>query len=397
MNSLYFQYFFLYSILGIVYRFSDHLRLAPYIKKLFFLSFNIFFTYIIFFKLSNISIFWFIIYIILISFFYVSLRYFSFASKHIFGMAFFLPIVWMILTKISHWMIFIGVSYMAFRLSYLAYEVKIKRISIPHFVDYLSFSFFTPTFLMGPINPYSYFKKSMTHPDRTHLMDGCVRIAVGALKCFILANLANQLGFKNLWFDGSCHTLSDFFLCSIMSYLYIYLNFSGYTDISIGLSSTMRIHVKENFNYPLTAPNMIELWRRWHISLAEYLRDVFFMPFLLFLSRKLPNNKIIHLTAFALFITFIINGLWHGLSKNFIIVGLMNGIGITICHYYNNFITHLSFQQKNILNKNSIIRYFGIFITLIYFSIVCFFFITSAEESSKILHDLLPTLHYPNQ
>ena len=228
---------------SLFYRFFswEKMKFFPQAKKYFFLLFNIFFTYVIFFKLGGIHKMWFACYLALIASFYASIRYISFSSVHIFGLAFFLPIIWMIVTKISHWTLFVGVSYMAFRLSYLVYEVKINRVKIPSFPDYLAFSFFTPTFLMGPINPYSYFENSLNTAEKTLLSDTFIRIAVGAVKCFIFANFVNQLGFKNLWFDGYHHTIGDFFFCCAMRYLYIYLYFSGSSDMEKMAHLTCRI------------------------------------------------------------------------------------------------------------------------------------------------------------
>lgn len=385
----------LYAACGLVYVFlsSKEGVYLSVLNKYFFCAFNLVFTYLIFLAPQEVNFLYYVLYIALIILFYVVLRMFSSAKHRLYGFAFFLPIMWMIATKVWHWSIFLGVSYMAFRLSYLVFEIHAKKVSMPSFVDYLSFSFFTPTFLMGPINPYQYYSESIANPDRsvTPIFTSISRVIVGAVKCIVLANFVNQLGFKGLWFDHYyyyTHGIPDFLLCSIMSYLYIYLNFSGYSDIAIGVSGILNIRVKENFNYPLTAPNMIELWRRWHISLAEYFRDIFFMPCLLALTRIPFKINIVHLTAFVSFMTFVLNGLWHGLTVNFIIIGILNGVGIVTVHYYDFLVKKLPHPMKDFLNHNRYVRYCSILITFLYFSVVCFFFSVS-DQQMKIVFEVL--------
>lgn len=385
-----------YIACGLIYIYTSfwNKNCISLFRKYFFCLFNLLFTYIAFFKPCNISVLSYVGYVFLIGIFYLTLHLFYSRKNRLYGIAFFLPIIWLISTKVMHWIVFVGVSYMAFRLSYLVFEIHTKKINMPDFIDYLSFSFFTPTFLMGPINPYQYFEESFNKPNRlvTPLFTSISRIIVGAVKCIVLANFCNQLGFKGLWFDHYyyyAHGIIDFLLCSIMSYLYIYLNFSGYSDIAIGVSGILNIRVKENFNYPLTSPNMIELWRRWHISLAEYFRDIFFTPLLLSLTRLPWKIKIVHLTAFVSFITFILNGLWHGLTMNFLMIGVLNGIGIVTVHYYDHLIKKLPVNVRVFLNHNKYVRCCSIIMTFLYFSIVCFFFSVTENESMSVIRSVL--------
>ncbi len=133
---------------------------------------------------------------------------------------------------------------------------------------------------------------------------------------------------------------------------------------------------------------MIELWRRWHISLSEYLRDIFFTPFLLFLTRLPIKISIIHLTCFAAFITFILNGLWHGLTINFLISGILNGLGVVIVHYYDFWIKKLPKPMKIFLNTNRYVHYIYTTITFFYLSVVCSLFTVNPKNLSIIWESL---------
>ena len=90
--------------------------------------------------------------------------------------------------------------------------------------------------------------------------------------------MAQQLTFTNLWSDGFRHGYGDFMLSGAAYYIYLYMNFSGYTDIAIGLSAVLGIRVKENFANPFLARNIREFWQRWHITLSGFLRDHVYIP-----------------------------------------------------------------------------------------------------------------------
>jgi alginate O-acetyltransferase complex protein AlgI len=118
--------------------------------------------------------------------------------------------------------------------------------------------------------------------------------------------------------------------------LEVYFDFSGYSDMAIGIGKMLGFRFPENFNYPYTARNIREFWRRWHITLSNWLRDYLFLPVAYSLSRKLKNDtylkiktdKIIY--AGATLVTFLVCGLWHGAAWSFVAWGLWFAIFLTI-------------------------------------------------------------------
>jgi alginate O-acetyltransferase complex protein AlgI len=118
--------------------------------------------------------------------------------------------------------------------------------------------------------------------------------------------------------------------------LEIYYDFSGYTDMAIGLGLMAGIVIPENFRFPYTAKDIRDFWRRWHITLSSWLRDYLFLPLAYYLSRKLPLQKYAGIRtehiiyALSTFVTFLVCGLWHGLSKKFAVWGLYFAFFLTI-------------------------------------------------------------------
>lgn len=117
----------------------------------------------------------------------------------------------------------------------------------------------------------------------------------------------------------------------VMMYAYtlqIYFDFSGYTDVALGLGRMLGIHLPENFDRPYLRSNLAQFWNNWHISLTQWFRSYFFYPFALFLrSKKMPAWSMILLTQLS---TMTLIGLWHGVTWNFVAWGLWHGFGLFI-------------------------------------------------------------------
>lgn len=129
---------------------------------------------------------------------------------------------------------------------------------------------------------------------------------MGQLADAVFATPANELGFGLAWVGIICYALQ------------IYFDFSGYSDMAIGLGRMFGFRFLENFNYPYIAQSLQEFWRRWHISLSSWFRDYLYIP--------LGGNRVGPVRTYLnLFIVFLLCGLWHGASWNFIIWGLIHG------------------------------------------------------------------------
>jgi D-alanyl-lipoteichoic acid acyltransferase DltB (MBOAT superfamily) len=247
---------------------------------------------------------------------------------------------------------FVGISYMAFRLSHMALEVRNGVTAPPTLAEHVSFAMFVPTLSVGPISPFSTFRQSLYKPDHAATPAGrsALRMLVGMTKYLFLATLVEQLSYTGLLFDSHPHPPIDLLVAAVAFYLYLYLNFSGYCDMAIGVSGLLGIRLIENFDRPFRARNPQEFWNRWHISLSLYMRDMVFSPLSKALIRRFGPASTPHAIAAASFAVFVLIGAWHGLSWNFLVFGTFHGAGVVACHYYTVFL-------KKRLNKQSYARY----------------------------------------
>nr|WP_252733940.1 N,N-dimethylformamidase beta subunit family domain-containing protein [Pseudoalteromonas sp. C2R02] len=327
------------------------------------------------------------VYLALVIAFWVALYFAKDESKRwLHWLAFALPLIWLVTFKIEHWLPLIGVSYMAFRLSYLLYEIDSGRVDTPNLQSYLGFAFFTPTFLVGPINPYNFYETSLNEPnrDRTPLFRSFTRLIIGTLKLVVIGSLFKQLGFFDLLSDGAYHNLLDFFAAALFFFFYLYFNFSGLNDIGIGAAGIMKIKVKENFDSPFTARNLSEFWNRWHITLGHYMRDVFFNPLSMTLVRNIRFISPRHLLPIATMITFALIGVWHGNGWEFLALGLLHGIGIVIVQYYGLLVGKTPVSIQKIVETNLIYRWIATGLTITYVSLVSTLMVLKFEDISRI-------------
>jgi alginate O-acetyltransferase complex protein AlgI len=216
----------------------------------------------------------------------------------------------------------IGISFFTFHsISYLVDIYKRRVEPTKNFVAYASFVSFFPQLVAGPISraedmlPKFLQKREI---DSEKMSQGISQITLGFFKKIVVAD---SIG---LFVDGtyaSLDVMSDFqiLLSAIFYSFQIYCDFSGYTDIALGLGKIFGIEFKTNFNRPYFSKNFGEFWDRWHISLSSWLRDYLYIP--------LGGNKFGKLNTFKnLLITMLIGGLWHGAKINFIIWGFLHGI-----------------------------------------------------------------------
>jgi len=194
--------------------------------------------------------------------------------------------------------------------------------------DFLLFSIFFPSLVAGPIKRYqSFIPAVQLEPHRLTLDDvqaGLARFALGACKKIVIAdNLTLGVNFwaQQPFFEWL--SPAQLWLWFAALALRIYLDFSGYSDMAIGLSRMMGIRLPENFNHPYAATSLQDFWQRWHISLSTWIRDYVYIPLgggRLGLPRRVFNGMV----AFGLC------GLWHGAAWNFVLWGLWHGVGLAI-------------------------------------------------------------------
>lgn len=232
----------------------------------------------------------------------------------------------------------IGISFYTFQiLSYIIdlykKEIKVQK-NIHNLALYISFF---PQLIAGPIVKYKDIEKEINSRQVTIKLfsEGVRRFTYGFGKKILLANTLSFLATSIYNNDISALNTPLVWLAAIAYTLQIYFDFSGYSDMAIGLGKMFGFHFPENFNIPYISESITEFWRRWHISLSNWFKQYLYIPLG-------GNRKGKFRTYINLFIVFLATGLWHGASFNFIAWGL----------YYGLFLIIERIFLKKILDKN---------------------------------------------
>ena len=219
----------------------------------------------------------------------------------------------------------LGISFFVFRL--VSYVIEVHRGMMPATRDFIAFAAyvaFFPCMLSGPIDrPNIFIPQLFKIRDFQYdtAVTGLRQILWGLFKKMVVAdNLARFVDFY-LGNGGATATGSTTIVVALAYTFQIYADFSGYSDMAIGVGKLLNINVAKNFNYPFFALNIADFWRRWHMSLTSWVTDYVFTP-LNFSFRKFRQWGMI----MAIIINFLIVGLWHGASWNYVIYGLYHGL-----------------------------------------------------------------------
>ena len=184
---------------------------------------------------------------------------------------------------------------------------------------------FFPTLVAGPIKRYETFApqiRALARPERTELLLNVYRIVLGLAKKTIVADSMTVFTTPILSPDATFSN-GDYVVAVVAYTIKIYFDFSGYSDIAIGVAALLGLRIPENFDMPYRTPNISEFWRKWHMSLSSWIRDYVFIP--LGGSRGSPL-----VTALNLFLAMAIAGLWHGAAWTFVVWGLWQGAGLIV-------------------------------------------------------------------
>ena len=284
---------------------------------------------------------------------------------------------------------FVGISYLAFRTSHLVLEVRNGIAPRPSFWEYLGFCFFVPTVSVGPINPYSNYRRAFdAAPPEIPPGRAALRVLIGAVKYLLLAVLCQQLDYGSLQ-DNHYHPWVDLPIAVVFYYLYLYLNFSGFCDMAIGAAGLMGIPVAENFNNPFAARNVKDFWNRWHITLSVWMRDVVFSPLSKFLVRLMGIHLADHAIALTIAIVFLLVGVWHGVGWNFAAYGAVHALGVVTNHYYTIFLKKkLGRDGFKAYNENRWIHAAAVALTFGYCGASLIFFANTFPQIKEIFASL---------
>ncbi|MDP2304383.1 MAG: MBOAT family O-acyltransferase [Ignavibacteria bacterium] len=255
----------------------------------------------------------------------------------------------------------IGISFFTFRaMSYLI-EIYYEFIEpTDSFRDFTLFIFFFPTVLMGPIDRSSTFlpqiKESLS-VSRASIGIAVFLLSTGLIKKFVIADYVN-LNFTSRVFEfPNRFTGTENLLAVYANALQSYCDFSGYTDMALGIGLLLGFQLTENFNRPFKATSVADYWRRWHLSLSNWLLDFVFKPVNVRFRRFRKLGLIIAITT-----TFFCVGLWHGPNWTFIIFGLLHSFYLVFSMLTQKL--RDSFYKKIGIKKNRLFRFFQIVFTL---------------------------------
>ena len=224
---------------------------------------------------------------------------------------------------------FASVSFYAFRSLGYVFDVYYENIEIPerNIVNYWNYASFFPIILSGPIsNADSFLTRINTpkiHIPTSYISRGLFLISLGIVKKFILGNYIS-INFIDRVFDSyTFFTPLEVSIAAIGQTFSLYLDFSGYTDIAVGLSLLMGFEIMENFNFPFLSQNITEYWKRWHKSLSKWFNQNLYFP----LSYKLRSLQKLG-TLISVFIVFAVSGFWHGTAVHFWFWGILHAAAL---------------------------------------------------------------------
>lgn len=216
----------------------------------------------------------------------------------------------------------IGISFYTFQsLSYLIDVYKKEILPSEKFTDYAFYMTFFPHLVAGPIVRARDFLPQINQPfslDSILLKEGIFRICIGFTKKLLIADYLAK--YVDLLHDNPTGFSGFEHLMSMYAYTFqIYFDFSGYSDIAIGIALILGYRLKENFDNPYGAFNITEFWRKWHISLSLWLRDYIYIPLG-------GNRNGVFNSYLFIFITMLVGGFWHGADWRFVFWGIAHGL-----------------------------------------------------------------------
>jgi alginate O-acetyltransferase complex protein AlgI len=263
------------------------------------------------------------------------------AANDVFGTSF----------TLTHFILPLGISFITFQKIAFLVDVHGGRVSAFTLRDYALFVLFFPQLIAGPIVHYRemmpQFRAVSTRFDSENASVGLTLFFMGLAKKLVLADPMSQI-VAPLYAEaakGGHLGLADGWIAALGFTLQIYFDFSGYTDMALGLARFFGIKLPVNFNSPLKATSMIDFWLRWHVSLTRFLTAYIYNPLSLkwtrarlaagkpvFGARNTTVSAFLALLVMPTMITMFVSGVWHGAGYTYIVWGLMHGVLISINH-----------------------------------------------------------------
>jgi alginate O-acetyltransferase complex protein AlgI len=281
----------------------------------------------------------------------------------------------------------VGLSYAVFRLIHVAIERARGRIRLEGFVPFLEYAIFPPALLSGPIERYDAFESGIdvSRLDLDGAFWGTRRVLFGlAKKVFFVSALhdAAERGFADPTGGASAAWVA------LLAYsFYVYLDFSAYTDLALGVARLFGYRLSENFRWPYLSEDIGEFWRRWHITLSFWLRDYVYLP----LSVKLAEDPTLRRRPLAIgsasaIVTMVACGLWHGNTPALAVWGLGHGVAIAAHQLYRQrLLAELPARRRKALTQHPAYRAAATSLTFASVTLLWVFFRFPLPDAASLL------------
>ena len=282
----------------------------------------------------------------------------------------------------------VGISYYTFEC--IGYLIEIYRGSDKperHVGLFASYILFFPKLLAGPIERSKTFLPALRRSyviDSRLFYDGILQIIWGAFKKLVIADRLIIL-VNNVYGNVEEFSGVPLLITLVLQVFHIYCDFSGYTDIAIGIGKLFGLKLSDNFDRPLFAQNVSMFWRKWHITLSNWCNDYIFKRILL---KRMRWKK--WAAVYGVFITFLIIGVWHGSGWNFIILGAMQGVAIN----YEFFTKRQRLKIASRFNPYWV-KFFSRLIVFFFFAVTLVFFnAKNVGDSTYFLTHMFKNLEF---
>lgn len=253
----------------------------------------------------------------------------------------------------------IGISFYTFQI--LSYNIDVYKGSVKaqkNFINLATYISMFPQLIAGPIVRYSDVESKLV--NRSHSIDytalGIRRFVLGLSKKVLVANALGEL--CEIFRNSDEKSVLFYWIYAVAFTLHIYFDFSGYSDMAIGLGKIFGFDFMENFNYPYISKSVTEFWRRWHISLSMWFRDYVYIP--------LGGSRVKRTRMFFnIFIVWMLTGMWHGAAWNFVVWGLYFAVLLVIEKANGKFLLN---KLENAKIANRIYVLFAVIISFVIFN-----------------------------
>jgi alginate O-acetyltransferase complex protein AlgI len=227
----------------------------------------------------------------------------------------------------------LGLSYLLFRLLHVLFESRRSQLPDLKLGEMIVYALFPAALIAGPIDRFPRFKTDLDPVGQpfkfNFIADGMWLILIGAFKKFVIADFLARLPLNLAQFPAK--TPAIYLWLALYAYGFLlYFDFSGYTDMALGVARLIGFHLPENFTAPYLKTNLARFWQSWHITLSTWARDYVFLPLARTLRMRaewIPSNGVAllcHLT------TMLVIGLWHGFAWTFVAWGVWHGVGLFV-------------------------------------------------------------------